>query len=46
MENGVRKMKFIDFICGAWAVFVLAYILFTKVEGEDKKNGKHSGKDK
>ena len=36
-------MKFIDFICGAWAVFVLAYILFTKGE---EKNGKHSSKDK
>ena len=35
-------MKFIDFICGAWALFVLALILFTKVER--KENGEHGRK--
>ena len=32
-------MKFMDFIVAAWALCVFVYILFTKVEGEDKKNG-------
>jgi hypothetical protein len=41
-------MKFIDFICGAWALGVLAYILFSKVETKDerKNSERNSSKDK
>lgn len=36
-------MKFMDFVVAVWALCVFVYILFTKVEEEEKKNG---GKDK
>ena len=35
-------MKFMDFVVAVWAVCVFAYIVFTKVEVEEKKNGSKS----